>query len=382
MCGDIVAVMCHPCANPATMAKMAPFFMQDAPPTDPPAPPSGPPDVHVNVDLSGIVEGIVNGVVNGVHDLLFSWGDQLPTRVQPAITEGLTHLWDDLWHSGVNILATPEELTLLFPPAIALGARMVVILGGVAALAVVLLLLRILWRIMQGKGGVQEDVVSSILLGVILSTASWSILLVAFALCSRASDSFGRFDYSPAMWTQAAMGNFLFWGVTVGIMLFYGWRLFVRAAYRIVLLMFMSPFAPLASLLVAIPQTRWVAVLYWVTVGGWLAGGALALGALSLGVQLATIGNSNPLVSLIFSVALIQLAHDLMAWLPKSFTGSALHGSASWSDAWGPAGAAMGVGGAVAGAGVGAGAVASAASAAGSVAGALPSGADVPGLGY
>lgn len=354
---------------------------QAADPT--PTPPSGPPDVHVNIDLSGIVEGIVNGVVNGIHDLLFSWGDSLPARIQPAIAQGLTNLWDDVWHSGVNIMATPQELTLLFPPAIHLGAEMVVMLGGIAAVAVVLLLLRILWNTMRGKGAVTDDMLSSILLGTILATASWSILLVGFALTSRLSDAFGRFNYAPSMLTQAALGNFVFWAVTIGVMLFYGWRLFVRAAYRIVLLMFLSPFAPVASMLIAIPQTRWIAVLYWVTIGGWLAGGALALGALSMGVQLATIGNNNPVVSLIFAVALMQLAHDLMALLPKAFSGVALHGSPSWSDAAGPvstagsAAAAAGVGAAV-----GVGVAASAASTAGSVAGALPSGSDMPGLGY
>jgi len=115
--------------------------------------------------------------------------------------------------------------------------------------------------------------------------------------------------------------------------------------------------------------------MYWVNFGGWLAGGFLAVAALSMGVQLATIGNTNPMVSLVFSVALMQLAYDLMAWLPGAFTGGL---SIRGGDPAGGGGIpAIATGAAVAGvatAGVAAPAVAS-------FAGALPSG-ESPGLGY
>ena len=333
--------------------------------------PGPPPTPSINIDFSGFVEGIVNGI----REVLTGWANQLPEQVQPYIVQGISSVWDDFWHSGANILATPFELTNGFPPAIRLGADLDHVIPGITALAVALLGFRILWRIMQGKSGnVQEDLFSSVLLGVVLSGVSVTILIAGFSLARVAADSFGRFNYLPSMGSQAAMHNFVFWVITLVLMMFYGWRLFVRGAYRIVLLMFLAPFAPVAGILVAIPQVRWVAMLYWVTMGGWLAGGALALGALSLGLQLATIGNTNPLVSLIFGVALMQLAHDLMAWLPRSFTGSGFNGSPSWSDAGGafriPA-----VGAVMAGA-------AAAPAAAATVAGALPAAGDTGGYGY
>lgn len=338
----------------------------DPEPTPPPSAPS------INIDFTGFVEGIVNGI----REVLVGWANDLPQTIQPAISTALTNLWGDFWHSGANIMGTPMELTYLYPPGVHLGAQMFPVTQAIASLAVALLGLRILWRTMQGKPGVLEDTFSSVVLGIFLSAVSFSVLLVGFDLARQASDALGLFSYAPAMFTQEAMRNFAFWVITLLIMLVYGWRLFLRGAYRIVLLMFLSPFAPIAGALVCIPQTRWIAVLYWTTMGGWLAGGALALGALSMGVQIATIGNNEPIVSLLFSVALMQLAHDLMAWLPKSFS-NGFSGSPSFSDARGAVTMAA-VAASTAGVPAAAGVVGSAGS---SLAMALPSG-DPSGYGY
>jgi hypothetical protein len=211
-----------------------------------------------------------------------------------------------------------------------------------------------------------------------MASVSAFIVAEAFWLCGLASDALGRMSYKPGFDPQTllSLGPSLFLGAfTLGVMLVYGWKLMVRAAYRIVLLMFMAPFAPVAGACWAIPQLRFVTVWYWHTLGGWLAGGALAIAAVSLGVQLATVGNTNAILSLIFSVALIQVAYDLM----NVFTGGA--GSMNVSSPLGTIFRVAATAGAV-GAVAGGAAVTESAVGGNFAIGALPGAGESAGLGY
>ena len=347
-------------------------------PTPEPPPSGGGGPVTINFDIGRLVEGIVNGFREGLN----AWSQEILINILNTINEGIAVVWNGIWDSGANLLATPFALTIDFGPAKLLGVELFLVIYGILMLSVVLLGVRNMWRVMSGGGGALSDAVNGVLLGAMLATASTLIIAQAFMLTGLASDWVGRLDYRPALDAQnlLTIGPSLVLGLfTLVVMIVYGWKLMVRAAYRIVLLMFLTPWAPAASALWAIPQTKWIATLYWVTVGGWLAGGALAIGAISLGVQLA-LNNTNGVLALIFGVALVQIAHDLMAILPKGALGGISVGSpfgAAFSAVLG--GAAGGaIGGAVGGS---AGGFGGASGGGGVVAGALPSG-DEPGFGY
>lgn len=343
--------------------------MQEQPPPQQPAPP----DIHI--DLGPIVDGVVNGLRQVLTDLV----NQIPNMMLKAINSGLSDLWNGLWDSGANLLATPFALTVDFPPARFLGANLFILIYSIALLSVILLGLRSIWASMTGTQHFASDALNGVLMGIMLATSGAFIIATAFMLTGFASDAIGRLSYRPVMDPQSLLTvgpNFILAALTFVIMFIYGWKMFVRAAYRLTLLMFATPFAPVASALWGIPQLRWVASFYWKLMGGWLVGGFLAIGAVSLGVQIA-FGGSNAVLGLIFGVALMQLAHDLMAILTPGGGGMSVGSPfGSMLNAAGGAAAVAAVGGAAA-----AGMAATSASSMASVAGALPSG-DSGGYGY
>lgn len=277
--------------------------MQDQPPPEPP-----------KIDIGGIVSGIVQGF----QVVLQGWADQLPQRIYDSATDPLVNLWEGIWHSGINIFATPLELTKDYPPAQTLFGGLVLLVPSIGLIAIVLLCLRNLWGIASGTSSMRYEAVNGILLGLMMSSASTLVIIIGFALTVQASDAIGHIDYAPALEPKNLLTNqvpFNLMGIfTFFIMLYYGWKLICRGAYRVVLLMFSTPFSPIAGALLAIPQARWISVRYYVMWGGWLAGGFFAVAAISLGMQLAVFHNQG-LQSLVFGVALLQLAYDLMSWL-------------------------------------------------------------------
>jgi hypothetical protein len=341
---------------------------QPEPPSQP-SPPSAP-----GIDIGGLVNGIVNGLLDGLRTMVQDWAAGLPEVMLGGVRETISRFWHALWGSGANLLATPFALTIDFGPARILGRELTTTVYAITVLAVALLGLRIIWRTLSNKGGALDDAVNGVLFGAFLSGLSTLIVGQAFLLTGLASDAIGRIDYRPAFepHTLLSIGpDILFGIVTLVVMIIYGWKLMVRAAYRIVLLMILGPFAPVAGILWAIPQTRWVSILYWVTLGGWLAGGFLAIGVISLAVQLGTIGNTSGLLSLIFGVALVQVAHDLMAILPKGAGSMSVGSPFSLITGVTVGSAAVGAAAGIAGAGA----------VGGATAGALPAG-DASGYGY
>lgn len=348
------------------------------------------------IDIGQLVNGIVNGILDGLSHTLTTWVNTLLDSLTSALRGSIVSFWTLLWSSSWNLLGTPDNLTIGFRPASILRIELISVVYSITFLAIVLLAIRALWRTMSGRGGTFAELIDGILLGALLSGLSTIILSQAFSLTQLASDAIGRIEYAPAFDPQTllTLGPNLFIGAfIILVMLIYGWKLMVRAAYRLVLLMFLTPFAPVAGILWAIPQLRWVAVLYWVTMGGWLAGGILAIGAISLGIQLAVIGNGVWIIQLVFGVALVQLAYDLMGILPKNALGGISVGSPFGAllglfgvGAVGVAATGAAATGAAAAAGGAAGGIGSAlgggSDVAGSLmAGSLPSG-DQPGLGY
>lgn len=330
------------------------------------------------IDVGALVNGIVNGILDGFQTILITWTQSLPKLFADALNEDIRKAWNDIWSSGANLFATPPELTIAFLPGVQLWLGTQTLVYGIIVIAIALLALRNILRTITGHGGTLDDAVNGILLGSLLAGASFMLMTLAFQMTRLASDAFGRFSYAPTM--PSSNNPSIALGIVTLIVIFvYSFRLWIRAAYRLVLVMFLAPFAPIAGALWAIPQTKWITVLYFVTMGGWLAGGFLALGALSLGVQLATIGNTNGIVSLIFGVGLVQLAYDLMGLLPKAFTGQPATGGPGFR-AFNFMGGAIGAD--AASAAVGGGAVAAGAAGSAGTALAVAGGNELAGFGY
>lgn len=277
------------------------------------------------IDIGWLVDGIVHGLLNGLGEVLNNFAGGLWVNFINALGDGINQLWQSIWGSGANLLATPFALTVDYPPARLLGAELAMIVYGVTSLAIVLLALRNLWRSFSGGNSSINDAFSGVLVGIMLAGAATLIISQAYLLTGLASDEIGQFNYVPAFDAHALISigpAFVVTVVTILLMMIYGFRLMLRAAYRIVLLMFLTPFAPIAGILWAIPQLRWVSTLYFVTIGGWLAGGFLAIGAISLGVQIAAFESGGSFLVLVFGIALVQLAYDLLAILPRAAFGA------------------------------------------------------------
>jgi hypothetical protein len=301
-------------------------------------------------DFQALAEAIVQALIDGLQ----KWLSPIPETFLHWLGDQITLLWNDIWNSGANLLDTPFDLTLNYPPAQMLGHNLALMVWAITSLAIVLLGLRNLWYSFTGNSFL-HDSANGLLIGILLAGGSTIIVGQAYALTALASNAIGRFNYVPAFEPKSLLDlgpSFVVSLFTLTVMMIYGWKLMLRAAYRIVLLMFLTPFAPVAGILYGIPQTRWIATAYYITLGGWLAGGFLAIGAISLGVQIVGFSTGGLLV-LIFGVALVQLAYDLMVIIPRWAFGQFRPGGMSIPNvAAATAGAAVGgaVGGGMGGA--------------------------------
>jgi len=319
--------------------------------------------MDIKIDFSGLAQAIIDGI----RSLVESWLSALPQMIVDWIADQMMKLWNGIWFSNFNLLATPFALTIDFPPYMVLSHQLGMVAYSIAALSVALLAMRILWSNISGSGSMRSDAVNGVLFGVFLASLAALIVGQAFTLVGIASDAIGRQDYRPSFDPHSLLtiGPDLVLGLfAIVVLIVYGWRLMVRGAYRVVLIGFLAPFAPVCSALWAIPQLRWISILYWVTWGGWMAGGFLAIGAVSLAVQLALFGGEGLLLKLVFGVALLQLAYDLMSILSRGAAGGIQVGSPfgamlGMAGAWTMGAVAGGAAGAAAGGAGGGGAVGS-----------------------
>lgn len=268
----------------------------------------------MSIDIGGLAQAIVNALLQGLTNLI----SPLPQQFLLWLSDQLNGLWDGVWNSGADLFNTPIELTLNYPPARDLGVALIIVMYSITSLSAVLLGLRALWRSLRGGTGTLDDTLNGFLMSVLLAGGSVILIGQAYALTWQATQAIGRFSYTPDFEPRQITDlgpAFIVSLFTILVMFIYGFKLMLRAAYRIALLMFLTPFAPVAGILYGIPQTRWIASAYYVTLGGWLAGGVLAIGCVSLGVQIAA-NEHGGLLPLFFGVALIQLAYDLMVIIP------------------------------------------------------------------
>ena len=139
------------------------------------------------------------------------------------------------------------------------------------------------------------------------------------------------------------------------ILIFFGVRLLLKAAWRVMFLVVLLPFGLLACALYAIPACRWL-FSWWAKVwGGMLLAQIPSVMALSIGAQLFAHGSG--IGAFVFSIAALQLATDLYSLIPFGHIG---HQGSPMGSAAGALRGAAAVGGLAAGFGAGSAAVATA----------------------
>jgi hypothetical protein len=273
--------------------------------------------------------------------------------VGKTIDDTLHHSFDSVWTSSGNVLGqTDLGMTWSF------GAIHDQVMSvhdasrAVLLFALVLLGLKsILGGLVHSHSDVIGDFVNAVLASVIMVAAFPIVIPLVIGAVNQAAGVVGSTDISQYI-SSGSTENSLVQAVLFIILLFYGMRLLIKAAWRIGFLAVLLPVGMAACALYAIPATRWL-LGWWSRVwGGMLIAQIPSVMALSIGVQLAAHGSG--MGAFVFSIAFLQLATDLYTLIPFGSSGGG--GGPPWGNLpWRLGG--------IAAAGMGAGAGAAAASA-------------------
>lgn len=259
------------------------------------------------IDLSGIVDGFRSVLDAWTQSTWKSATDSAQSTIQTTTNQ----MWNTLWSGDVNIFGTPRNLVTGFPPVLQLFHALLPAVVGIGYVGLILLGISMLLKPIFDRN-IFGDLFSQVLMGIFLGSVGWIIADQVIVLVGRLATTGGRMMLDP---TSDSLLPYP-WPVRaflVIILLFFALRLAYRMAYRLALLGFFAPFAPIAGALLAIPKLKGVATLYWWTYCGWAAGGVLAVLALNLGTQLLL--TTNGLWSVLFGIAVLGIAHDIIPWL-------------------------------------------------------------------
>jgi hypothetical protein len=229
---------------------------------------------------------------------------------------------DGLWNGDHNVLAsTPLDLTWSFGPVHAQLAD--VQTGARAVLVFALILLGP--RGMLG-GLIQTDVLGEfargVLSAVILLACFPLVVPLAIGLVNQAAASIaGGAGLGSYVATSGGFSDPMIQGVLFIILAFFAVRLLIKSIWRIGFLAVLLPVGPLACVLYAVPQTRWVLGWWARTWGGMLLAQIPAVFALSVGLGMFA-GQGGSISGVVWSIAFLQLATDLYSIVPF---GSAEH---------------------------------------------------------
>jgi len=128
--------------------------------------------MDIKIDFSGLAQAIIDGI----RSLVESWLSALPQMIVDWIADQMMKLWNGIWFSNFNLLATPFALTIDFPPYMVLSQQLGMVVYSIFALSVALLALRMLWSNISGSGSIRSDAVNGVLFGVILASIAGLIV--------------------------------------------------------------------------------------------------------------------------------------------------------------------------------------------------------------
>lgn len=233
------------------------------------------------------------------------------------INSALHAAFDGIWGSGANVLTqTPMDMTWSFGPIstsindVETGSRAVLIF------ALVLLGIRgMLGAIVPSQPDMLGDGVNGIL-GAIVLTAAFPVLIPEIiGLVNQAARSIAVGSFAAYLNTGGVALDPLIQGVLYVVLLFFVFRLLLKAVWRIGFLAVLLPVGMAACILSAVPQLRWILGWWARTWGGMLAAQLPSTLALAIGLTMAGAAGAG-LSGFVYSIAFLQLAHDLYDIVP------------------------------------------------------------------
>jgi hypothetical protein len=250
------------------------------------------------------------------------WGELIPQIVGyffdgigQLLMETLDSAFAGLWSSGANVLGhTDLAMTWGFGPvndqvlAVQAAARAILVF------ALILLGVRgMLGGIVPRQPEMLAEFINGVLVAMILVAAFPLVIPELIRLTNMAAEAVGRADLSAYLATGVASSPIVQAVLSI-ILLFFVFRLLVKAVWRIGFLAILLPVGPLACALYAIPSTRWM-LGWWARIwGGMLLAQIPSVLALTIGAQLFATGSG--LGAFVYSIAFLQLATDVYSLIP------------------------------------------------------------------
>lgn len=311
---------------------------------DPP-PPAQPGPINISIDLSGLanliwqsfidhIGDVGTAVWTGIRDHMGEIGNAILVPLEDALHHAAAAIWDAAWTSSANIVTQlPPDLTYNFGPYRAVASDPLPLAIGGATLALVLLGLRTLVGSMVGRDHVITHVTGRLIPAVFMCLAYPVLIAQGVGLINAAATALG----------QAAIGGGIADGLRNGLVLamptplttallpayillwlvliYYAVRLTIRLAYSLFRFLVALLFGPVAIMLWAIPQTEWVTWLWLRELLGWGTAPLLVTAALAMAIPLAGLHSGGFLAGVVFSIAGLMAAYDLVGLLGVSHGG-------------------------------------------------------------
>jgi hypothetical protein len=285
-------------------------------PADPPPPPPPPDDGGITisfptVDWATLIPQIVAYFFDGLGQFL---------------VDMLDSAFDGLWSSSANVIGqTDLAMTWSFGPVHDQVLSIQAASRAILVFALVLLGLRgILSGIVPRQPNMLAEFVNGVLVAVILVAVFPILVPELIRLTNQAATAVGNVDLTAYLAT-GGVENPLLQAILGIILLFFAFRLLIKAVWRIGFLAVLLPVGMLACALYAVPSLRWM-LGWWARMwGGMLLAQIPSVMALTIGAQLFAHGSG--LGAFVYSIAFMQLATDLYSILPF---GSSRPGPTPW----------------------------------------------------
>lgn len=259
-----------------------------------------------SIDFSAIGQALVDALTQALPNLIGGIGQAAGSNVQSATDK----LWNALWTSGANVFTqTSAAQTINFGPIAGYTTEAQTAAYGIILFGVVLLGLRtMLSSFVPTKADTVGELIYGIATAMILAGALPVLMLRSLDVLNLALRQLAGVNLASSL--PQSFGGDAIVSVVLGVLVvFYGVKFVIKSMKRLVVLAVLTPFGPIAMLLRAIPQTRWISGWWARTWGGLLVAQAPAALALTIGVQMAAFSG---VLGALWTVAFLGAAGDLL----------------------------------------------------------------------
>lgn len=238
--------------------------------------------------------------------------------------QGAMHkTFDGLWNGDHNVIAsTPLDLTWNLGPIHAQVGDVQTAARAILVFALILLGLRgILSSVVPQQPHMLAEFINGLVGAIILLAAFPLLVPMAIGAVNAAAGGIANGAFMQGF--VAAGGSApdpMVGGILFVILLYFGVRLLIKCAWRIMFLAVLLPVGVLACALYAIPETRWI-LSWWARAwGGMLLAQIPSVLALSIALG-SFVGGGGGIGSFVWSIAAMQLATELYSIIPFGNSG-------------------------------------------------------------